>query len=158
MLTVCLVVGMALVVALVLSGLGYGNFQAGHLVPVTFQPQGGQNFVVNIKEQDFALQVLLHDVTGFKALGVRARIAGPLDITGRMVCDFDTDEPPYGNPPLIVPGVRGIAVFGVSPIKGIQLPLICEKLHFSGSTDKEMMWDADWRANSLAGIVVYPPL
>lgn len=136
-----------------------GQFQAGHLIPVTWQANGnGAPFLLNIKEQDLSLQVLLHDVTGYKALGVRARIAGPLDVDGRMVLDMDASEPPYINPPLIVPGVSGIAVFGTTLVRGIQVPLICEKYHQGGSTDKELMWDASWKCNSLAGLIVYPAL
>lgn len=138
--------------------LGYGNFQPGHLVPVTWAAQGLTQALINIKEQDLGIEVLLHDVTGYKALGVRARVAGPVDCSGRMVCDFDSDEPPYVSPPLIVPGVRGVAVFGVSATRGIQVPLSCQKLHFSGSNDKEEMWDADWKMNSLAGLLVFPAL
>ncbi len=138
--------------------MGYGAFQPGHLVPMTWGAVGQGAVLLNIKEQDLSLEVLLHDVTGYKALGVRARIAGPLDISGRIVCDMDASEPPYLVPIFIVPGVNGIAVFGTTITRGIQVPLQCQKLHFAGSTDKEMMWDADWKANSLVGLVVYPPL
>ena len=135
-----------------------GNFVAGHLVPVSWLASGGQNFVLNVKEHSLDISVLLHDVTGVKASGVRARIAGPVDVAGRVVCSFDLDESPFQEPGLILPGTRGIAVFGVSATAGIQLPLICEKYHQSASTDKELMWDADWKCNSLAGLIVYPAL
>jgi hypothetical protein len=135
-----------------------GKFQAGHLVPVTWQASGGANFLLNIKEQDLALIALLLDVTGYKAGGLRARLAGVIDIEGRIVCDMDADEPPYLAPPLILPGVSGIAVFGTTIARGIQCPLICEKLHQSGGTEKELMWDANWKSNSLAGLLVFPAL
>jgi hypothetical protein len=136
-----------------------GDFQAGHLIPVSWQRQGGALAALNVKEHSLDLSVLLHDVTGVKALGVRARIAGPLDAQGRVVCDMDLDEAPFTDAVGITPGVRGIAVFGVSATRGgIQVPLICEKLHQACGTDKELMWDADWKMNSLAGDVVYPAL
>lgn len=135
-----------------------GNFQPGHLIPVSWVAQGGQQFVLNVKEHSLDISVLLHDVTGTKAGGVRARIAGPIDIAGRVVCDWDLDESPLSEPGLLIPGVRGVAVFGVSANTGIQLPLICEKYHQSASTDKELMWDNDWKCNSLAGLIVFPAL
>lgn len=135
-----------------------GNFQAGHLVPVTWQATGLAVAALNIKEHSLDLTVMLHDVTGVKAAGARARIAGPFDAAGRVVCDVDLDEAPFATAVGVFPGFKGIAVFGVSPTLGIQVPLICEKLHFAGSTDKEMMWDADFKGNSLAGLYVFPAL
>ena len=135
-----------------------GRFVSGHLVPVSWTPTGGVGSFLNIKEHNLDISALLHDVTGWKAGGVRARIAGPIDIAGRVVCDMDLDEPPFLAPPLLLPGVKGITVFGVSTTVGIQCPLILEKYHQTGGTDKELMWDADWKANSLAGYLVYPAL
>lgn len=136
-----------------------GNFQPGHLVPVTWQPIGdGAAASLNIKEHQLTLSVLLHDVTGVKANGVRARIAGPLDIEGRVVCDMDLDEAPIAVTVGVFAGFSGIAVFGISQTRGIQVPLICERVNFQGGTEKELMWDANFKANSLAGSVVYPAL
>lgn len=137
-----------------------GNFQAGHLIPVTWANTGGDGaFSLNIKEHNLEFSVLLHDVTGVKANGLRARLAGPADIAGRMVCDLDLDEAPWSAAVGVRQGNSGLAVFGVNAAgAGFQVPLICEKLRFSGATDKELMWDADWKANSLAGALVYPAL
>jgi hypothetical protein len=136
-----------------------GDFQPGHLIPVGWQADGGQVASLNIKEHSCEISVMLHDVTGVKAGGVRARIAGPTDISGRMVLDLDLDEAPWSAAVAVVAGFNGVAIFGVNPEgTGIQVPLICEKVRFSGSTDKELMWDTDMKANSLAGVIVYPGL
>lgn len=136
-----------------------GNFQAGHLIPVFWEASGNAAAIaLNIKEHSLDLSVMLHDVTGVKALGVRARLAGPFDAAGRVVCDVDLDEFPFNNNINVFPGRSGLALFGVSPTHSIQVPLICEKVHFAGGTDKELMWDADWKCNSLAGLFVFPAL
>lgn len=136
------------------------EFQAGHLVPVSWQATGGQVFSLNIKEHSLDISVLLHDVTGVKAAGLRARIAGPTDIQGRVVLDWDLEESPFSEPGLILAGTMGVAVFGVDTAgrHGIQCPLICEKYHQGGATDRELMWDCDWKCSSLAGSLVYPAL
>src|SRR5947209_1306803 len=107
------------------------NFAPGHFAPVQWQPVSGQAATLNIKGHDLTLSVLLHDVTGTSALGVRMRIAGPTDVEGNVQCDMDLDAPPYGTPPLIIPGVSGVAAFGFSLTRSIQVPLIVEKLHFA---------------------------
>lgn len=137
-----------------------GNFQPGHLVPVSWQVSAaGAPYELNVKETSLDMSVMLHDVTGVKAQGVRARLAGPLDVASRLLCDLDLDEAPWFNGVGVVPGFRGILRYGVSVLgHRIQIPMQCEKLHFSGSTDKEMMWDADWKVNSLVGLVVFPAL
>lgn len=135
-----------------------GNFIAGHLVPVSWTATNGTTAALNIKEHSLDISVMLHDVTGVKALGVRARIAGPIDIAGRVVLDHDLDESPLSVAVTVYAGFSGICVFGISPTQGIQCPVICEKVHYSGATDKELMWDADFKANSLAGLIVYPSL
>jgi hypothetical protein len=136
-----------------------GNFVAGHLVPIGWTASGNSaSAALNVKEHSLDISVLLHDVTGVKANGVRARIAGPTDIAGRLVCDLDLDEAPFTATVGVIAGYRGIATWGVSASASIQLPLICEKVHFAGSTDKELMWDADYKCNSLVGSVVYPAL
>ncbi len=139
-----------------------GNFQAGCFVPVNWKAAGANPlpdyFNLNIKEHSLTLQHLLHDVTGVKANGVRARIAGPQDIEGRVVLDLDLDELPFSNSVQVVSGRSGLMQFGVSPVYTIQVPVICEKVHFAGGTDKELMWDGDFKANSLAGAIVFPSL
>lgn len=136
-----------------------GEFQSGHLIPVQWTASEGESFALNIREHSLDISVLLHDVTGVKANGLRARIAGPTDISGRVVCDWDTDESPLGEPGLLLPGTLGIAVFGVNAAgNGVQCPLIVEKYHQGASTDKELMWDVDMKCNSLAGLLVYPAL
>jgi hypothetical protein len=139
------------------------EFVAGHLVPVGFQKTGGTLLTLNIKSHSLDLTCLLHDVTGYKALGVRARIAGPLDADGRIVLDLDLLEPWYaqdGAVPRIVPSYSGIMAFGVNAAgtKTIQIPMICERLHHAGEVDREIIWDATWKMNSLAGAIVYPAL
>jgi hypothetical protein len=138
-----------------------GNFIAGDLVPWTFAVKGKVGgFILNVKETSFDISVLLHDVTGVKALGLRARIAGPTDLAARIVLDLDMDEAPIGAAVGINAGVSGLMFCGLSQVfaQSVQLPLICEKLHIAGSTEKELMWDADWKGNSLAGALVYPAL
>lgn len=149
-----------------------GNFQPGHFVPVQWQRAGGVLATLNVKQHDLTLSVLLHDVTGVKANGIRARLAGPIDAEGRVNCDMDLDEPPYLDPPLLQMGVSGVGAFGVGvgpiPLSGftplapgfrfIQVPLIIEQLHFSSATDQEVKWDTSMKMNSRAGFLVFPSL
>ena len=132
------------------------NFIAGHPVPFSWAPLNGETSLLNIKEHSLDISVMLHDVTGNRAGGVRARLAGPLDIQGRIVASMDLDAVPFQAPPLLIPGCRGIAVWGVSTTRGIQTPLILEKYHQGTGTDKELAWDCDWKADSRSGLVVYP--
>ena len=135
------------------------NFSPGHFVPVEWQRDGTAVVsTLNIKSHDLRLSVLLHDVTGSAAGGVRARLAGPTDVAGQVMCDLDLDAPPYIDPPLILPGASGITNFGVSASKGIQVPVIVEELHFSSAIDQEVKWDFSCKANSIAGVIVYPAL
>lgn len=135
------------------------QFQGGQFVGVGWQAQGlGVATALNIKSHDLKLSVALFDVTGVLAGGVRARIGGPSDADGNVQCDMDLLAPPYANPPLIQPGVSGIALFGLSPVKSIQVPLIVETLHFASAIDKEVAWDFATKCNSLAGFIVFPAL
>lgn len=135
------------------------NFSPGHFAPVQWQREGvAPLHTLNIKSHDLRLSVLLHDVTGTKANGVRARLAGPTDVAGQVMCDLDLDDPPYVDPPLILPGISGIASFGMSAARGIQVPLIVEELHFASAIDQEVKWDFSSKCNSRAGMIVFPPL
>lgn len=134
------------------------SFSPGHFAPVQWQRTGGVLSTLNIKQHDLKISVLLHDVTGTAALGVRMRLAGPTDVQGQVTCDFDLDLPPYLDPPLILPGISGVAAFGLSSNRAIQVPLIVEQLHFASAIDSEVKWDTDMKCNSRAGFIVYPPL
>jgi hypothetical protein len=134
------------------------NFQSGHYCPVNWAPSGGVAGTLNIKSHDINLSVLLHDVTGTAAGGVRMRLAGPLDASGNVKADFDLDLPPYAAAPIILPGLSGIITFGISATKGIQIPSICESLHFMSAVENEVTYDWASKMNSKAGFVVYPAL
>lgn len=134
------------------------NFQRGDFVPVTVQTAGLPAVLLNIKGHTLDLTCLLFDVTSTGSGGVTARISGKLDAAGTVNADFDADAPPYVNPPAIMPGLRGICVFGVSPVRGIQVPTICEKLHFESSVESEVKYSFDVKMNSLAGLFVFPAL
>ncbi|HEX5272706.1 MAG TPA: hypothetical protein VFW33_19550 [Gemmataceae bacterium] len=134
------------------------NFSPGHFAPVAWQRTGGVLGVLNIKQHDLKISVLLHDVTSTGSLGVRARLAGPTDVAGQVTCDLDLDAPPYLDPPLMLPGISGVAAFGMSIARSIQVPLIVEQLHFASAIDSEVKWDTDMKCNSRAGLIVYPAL
>ena len=134
-------------------------FSAGHFVPAEWTVSGSTVVTtLNIKSHDLRISALLHDVTGTSAGGVRARLAGPTDVAGQVMCDLDLDAPPYINPPYMLPGVSGVCLFGMSASKGIQVPMIIEELHFSSAIDQEVKWDTSMKANSIAGVIVYPAL
>ncbi len=143
------------------------RFVPGHFAPVSWTPTLGPlanvpalgaSTLLNIKSHDLKLSVLLHDVTHTGSLGVRGRLAGPLDADGNVQLDLDLDQLPFLAIPLIAPGISGIAVFGLSLVGGIQVPLIVETLHFASAVDKEVMWDFAGKMNSRAGFLVYPAL
>lgn len=134
------------------------NFSPGHFAPVAWQRTGGVAGTLNIKQHDLKISVLLHDVTGTASLGVRGRLAGPTDVAGQVMCDLDLDVPPYIDPPLMLPGISGVAAFGMSASRAIQVPVIIEQLHFASAIDQEVKWDTDMKANSRAGLIVYPAL
>lgn len=158
MLTVFLLAGLLLVAWLVLCGNCIFNYQPGHFAPVQWQRVGGQLALLNIKSHSIDLSVLLHDVTSTGSGGGRARIAGPLDAAGTVNLDLDMDQPPYADPPLILSGVRGVAGFGFTLVRQLQVPMIVEKLHFAAEVDREVMWSTDMKFNQLAGVLIYPPL
>jgi hypothetical protein len=134
------------------------NYQSGAFVPVAWQPTGGNLATLDIKEHTLDLSVLLVDVTSVSHQAVRARIAGPLDIAGTCQLALDLDAPPWANPPLVIPGLRGIAGFGINPTKQMQVPVSIEKLHLASAIEKEVQWSVDMKGNRIAGLVVYPPL
>jgi hypothetical protein len=134
------------------------NYQRGDFVPVQWQAAGGVLSVLNIKEHDLDLPVLLFDVTSTGSGGLRARLGGLADIAGNIKMDFDADAPPYLPVPFIIGGVSGIALFGVSPVRAIQCPLIVEKLHFMSGVESEVKWDTSMKANSRVGALVFPAL
>lgn len=132
------------------------NFQPGHLCPVRFKPDGGNDATLNVKSHNLDLTALLHDVTGTRHAGVRARIGGPADAQGTVQADFDLDEAPYHDPPSIRPTVRGLMFFHISPTKAIQVPVIVERLHFESAVESQVKYSFDVKMNALAGALVYP--
>lgn len=134
------------------------NYVPGHLTPVQWQATGGALATLSIKSHNLDISVLLHDVTSTRHAGVRARLAGPLDAAGTVNNALDLDVPPYLTPPTILPGVGGVAAWGLSSTRAIQLPLICEKLGFTSAIEQEVQWNADWKMDARQGVVIYPAL
>lgn len=133
------------------------RFIAGHSIPVAWQPVGAASTTLDVKEHSVDLSVLLHDVTNSRHVGVRARLAGPLDAQGTVQASLDLDQVPWNAPtPNILPGVSGVIAFGVTAAAGIQVPTVVEKLHNASAIEKEVNWSFDVKMNSIAGAVVYP--
>ena len=134
------------------------NYQAGVFVPAQWQPQGGNTSVLNIYEHTLDLSILLIDVTSSGSGGTRARIGGPVDAAGTINTSFDLDQAPWSPELSISPGIRGIASFGVSPTRFIQVPSRVEKLHLASARDREVQQSFDVKCDALTGLIVYPPL
>ncbi len=140
------------------------NFQRGDFVPASFQsvaPGGtpttnGPLVILNIKGHTLDLIAMLYDVTSSGSGGLKARLGGTLDAEGTINASLDLDLVPYGAP-LIVAANSGIAVFGVSPTKGIQVPVIIERVPFKSGVDSEVQYSIQCKMNQLAGFLVYPP-
>lgn len=134
------------------------NYQRGDFVGVVFAATGLAPYTLGIKSHSLDLTCLLFDVTSTLSGGITARISGKLDAKGTVNADFDADAPPYGNPPAIIPGVRGICLFGVSAVRAVQVPVVVEKLHFESSVEAEVKYSFDCSMDSLAGQFVFPAL
>lgn len=134
------------------------NFSPGHFAAVAWQADGAAAAtVLQIKDHNVELSVLLHDVTHTGTNGVRARLAGPLDAQGTVNAGLDLDVPPYGAVSLL-PGVKGVCGFGLNATRLIQVPVSVEKLKFISAVDKDVMYGFDVKMNALAGVLVYPAL
>ncbi len=131
------------------------NYQRGDFCPVTVQPAGAVPITLNIKGYTLDFECLIFDVTSTGSGGVRARINGLLDVKGTINADVDLDLLPFGVPQ-IVPGVKGICLFFLSPVKAIQIPTIISKVHYESNVESEVKYSFDVQVNSLAGFIVYP--
>ncbi len=135
------------------------NYQRGDLLPVIWQATGGTGGVLNIVGYDVSLENMLHDVTGTRHGGYRARIAGLADVTGNVKAHFDLDVMPWVDPPTIRPGVSGVIGFYVSiqaTGKYVQVPCIIEKLHLVSGVENALAYDFDVKLNILAGTFLLP--
>ena len=137
------------------------NYQRGDFCPVLWQPAGGALATLNIKAHSLDISSLLFDVsnTGSSLLtgGLRARIPGLRDVQGTVSADYDLDSPPYGAIS-IFDGLSGVCGFNLSPLKTLQVPVIIEKVHYEMAVESEIKYSFDVKANSRAGLIVYPPL
>ena len=146
------------------------NYQRGDLVPASWSPvalRAGGGVIstnilftttLNIKGHNLKLSALLIDVTNSGTGGTRARISGVNDFNGTLNMSYDLDIPHFNSPPLLVHGQPGVAVFGLDPAHGIQVPMSCEEVGASSAVDKEVLFDVTMKANALAGVLVYQPL
>lgn len=135
------------------------NFTAGMFCGVAWQPANGAAAVLNIRDHDLSLMVLLIDTTNSGDGGLRSRIAGPFDVEGLVHASLDADFPPWLATPFVVPGAVGVCAFGVSGTRNLQVPVQIEKLHLTSVVDnQEVRYDFTVKANRRAGLVVYPAL
>jgi hypothetical protein len=132
-------------------------FVSGHANPVQFQVLGqGQVATLNITgstlDEEINRIMVTHSGTG----GLAARLANVLDVKGNVTADFDLLNPPYLNPPAILPGVSGIILIYVSPTRPFQVPCMIAKVHWESKVDGKVSWNFDYELNALAGVYVRP--
>lgn len=133
------------------------NFQRGDLAFFQFQPIGGGITTLNITEHNLDIEVALFEVLNTGSGGFMARIVGRTDAKGTINADFDVDIPNY-LVPQILPGVRNLSQFGLAPLRGIQIPSVVSKLHYSVAVSSQVKYSFDVAMDSRAGAVVYPAI
>lgn len=146
------------------------RFQNGAFCPVSFQalvtaqapggPVAALNpaTVLGIKGHSLDVEDLMLDVTTTQAGGTRARIAGLEDYNGTINLVLDKDALPWGLLILAKAGVSAICVFYLNPVTGIQVPVITQKTNYTSKVDEAVMHNITVLGNSLAGVIVYPPI
>ena len=136
------------------------NYQPGFNCPVLFQVLGqGTVATLNVTSHNMDELVALIDVSGTIHAGRTGRLSAKGDHAGTVNAEFDADNPPYLNPPLIRAGISGIFFFYFSAIslsRPLQWPGVIEKVHYETSTAAESKWSFDVKENANAGFVVYP--
>lgn len=134
------------------------NFSPGQFCGATWSPVGGAPGTLEIRGHTLDLSVMLFDVSNTGNPTGRARLAGLDDVAGTVNTFLDLDLPLYSAIVVIVPASRGIASFGMSLVRGIQTPVIVEKLHFQVTTDTALEASFDVKMDCRVGLIVYPPI
>jgi|SRR5579859_7436702 len=133
------------------------EFVSGHANPFAFQVLGQTNVAtLNIKSSSWDEEINMILVTHSGSGGIAARLANVLDGHGTIACDLDLLAPPYMNPPLIIPGISGLALYYIAPTRSIQIPVMVGKVHYEGQVQGQSMWTFDIAMNSLAGQYIRP--
>lgn len=124
---------------------------------IVFQLQSLGNAVVtlSIKSHNLDISSITHDVTGTRMNGLTARIGGKVDAQGNVTACLDLDLLPWAAPLTITPNMIGVAIFGVSPTGGIQLPFIVSKVHYEAAVESAVSYNFDLQLNILAGSFAY---
>lgn len=132
------------------------NYISGHLLPALWTPTGFSTSSLAIRGYDLAFSTLLADVTTTASGGLRARLATLSDVEATLQMIFDLDSLAWNSPPLILNGVSGILSPLISTHSAIAIPVIIEKVHYVSQLENALLFDATFKANSRAGVLVYP--
>ena len=134
------------------------NFVRGDFGFFQFQAQGGALTVLCVTGHSLDIEVMVFEVVNTCSGGLMARIAGRTDVKGTVNADLDIDEVPYGNPPNVIPGTRGFAVFGLTTInvpRSIQVPCLIIKTHYEVAMNTQVKYSFDVGLDSRLGALVY---
>ncbi len=134
------------------------NYQRGDLLKVQWFPIGFANMVLDIKGYDKSFESLVIDVTTTGSNGLRARLAGLRDFNVSVQAIFDLDNPTYAGIAPVIDGLSGILLTSVSTAgnKFFQLPSIIDKVHYVSALENALLYDFTLKANSRAGLLVFP--
>lgn len=134
------------------------NFSPGQFCGANWIQTGAQAAFLEIRGHNLDVSVMLFDVSNTGNVGGRSRMAGLLDAAGTINTFLDLDQPLYAQGVNVQPGVRGLAEFGVSLTRQIQIPSIIEKLHFATTVDQALEASFDAKMDARSGVLVFPPV
>jgi hypothetical protein len=134
------------------------NYIRGDFGFFIFQPTGGPATTLCVTGHSLDIEVLVYEIINTCSGGLMWRITGRTDAKGSIQADFDLDAPPYVAPQSIIPGMKGIAIFGMNQQanKGIQVPGLISKNHYEVAMNAQVKYNFDFQLDARQGQLVYP--
>ncbi|MES2342326.1 MAG: hypothetical protein V4597_11655 [Pseudomonadota bacterium] len=125
----------------------------------SFQANGnGVPAILSITGHNFDLSVISIDVTSTIHQGITAKMPTRRDGRGTLNAIFDLNNPPYLDPPRILPGVFGYMNFFVASdqTQWFAVPSLIVKTHWETSVNDVVRYSFDIELSGLLGPVIYP--
>jgi hypothetical protein len=132
------------------------NYTRGDFGYFLFQAAGGPLTTICVTAHNIDIEVLTYEIINTCSGGLMWKLTGRTDAKGTFNADYDLDAPPYVAPQSIIAGTRGIAVFGLAPNKGIQMPSIIKKTHYEIAMQAQVKYSSDLELDARQGQLVYP--
>ncbi len=132
------------------------NFVSGHANPVGWQAVNAGVVLLNVTASSWTESINALIVTHSGTGGLAARLANVLDGEGTFEADYDADVSPYLNPPRLRPGVNGLYLFFVTPLRFFQCPIMILKVPYKTAVLSKVSYTVDVALNALAGSYIVP--